>query len=623
MRSFILFVFFMISGIPLFAQMSIPAMPESKLNNLQGSIPVVQLEIPVRQTTKPQKNTFEPQPLSAGFTIPFSAKNLSAGRWTKLTNGTFIWRLAINVKNTRALNLYFSNFKLQKNDKLFVYDKNHNNLLGAFTSLNNGKYFATGYLDADEIIIELDSPEKYDSLPFQLKEVGNIITKPKSVYGTGFGAAGSCEVPVNCPEGKNYQKQKRGVVRILLRSGSSLYWCTGSLVNDTKNDGKPYLLTANHCGQNANSADYSQWVFYFNYESPNCSRPATEPPLQSLSGSRLLASAVNSTSIGSDFKLLLLTDTVPIKYKPYFNGWNTSGAVSNNGVTIHHPEGDIKMISTYTSPVVPVNYYSSTPNSQGMYWKVNWAATQDGHGVTEPGSSGAPLFDASGLIIGTLTGGDAACANPNAPDYFGRYSAHWDKNGTDSTLQLKYWLDAQNMTITKFPGFDPLSQEAFAVFSSDVKNVPAGGIVKFVNLSTGPITAYHWTFEGGIPASSDQKIPPPVSYKKLGNYSVSLRISYPGGQKSDVQPAFIHVKPVIYPNPAKEGKIHILLGSYNPKEINIKVYNMLGQPVTFFSPEFSTDGVTVNLPNGQNGLFIIRLKNKTKVHTYKVINLHR
>jgi hypothetical protein len=50
-------------------------------------------------------------------------------------------------------------------------------------------------------------------------------------------------------------------------------------------------------------------------------------------------------------------------------------------------------------------------------------------GVTEPGSSGSPLFDQNGRIIGQLYGGAAACSGTNNNgqyDFYGRFGTSWD-----------------------------------------------------------------------------------------------------------------------------------------------------------------------------------------------------
>ncbi len=619
MRKFLILFLFSFLQIAAMAQLRIPGVPLSKQYHFKAKI--IPVNIPYQQPPKQMlKKTSEPQPLVAGYAVKLSDSLLSKGSWEQSPSGDYVWRLALQLNQAQALNLYFKNFHLNPKDRLYIYNSNQTKILGAFSRLNNGPFLATSYIKASEIVIELDSPQKYKTLPFQLESLGNI-KETKNSLNNGFGGAGSCEVPINCPEGANYQQQKRGVARILLLSQGTLYWCTGSLVNDTKNDSKPYFLTAYHCGPDASKSDYSQWIFYFNYESPDCSRPAIEPSSQTLSGASLLASAPTST--GSDFKLLLLSDSVPLSYKPYYNGWDASGEVSGNGVVIHHPEGDIKMISTYKTPLVPTGYGGTSTNTNGLYWEVTWAQTQDGHGVTEGGSSGSPLFNNNGLIIGSLTGGTSDCSNPDNPDYFGRFSKSWDANGTAPSSQLKYWLDQNNSSVLQFPGYDPASVKAIAFFTSNIQNVPVGGYVQYVNLSSGPITAYHWRFEGGTPSSSNAKTPSSVYYYKPGSYKVSLTVTYPTGQDSLVKTSFISVKPVIYPNPTQDGIFHILLGTYNQSDVSIDIYNMLGQKLNTFDPQFTANGVTITLPHNQNGLYIVQVTNKGVTNTYKVMNFHQ
>lgn len=621
MRKLIILLFLTFLQISAFAQLRVPGIPASRQINFKEKIVPVQIPYQLPPTQQITTKTNEPQPLIAGHTIKLSDTLLSEGSWQQTATGTYVWRLALQLNQARALNLYFRDFYLHPEDRLYIYNADQTKILGAFSRLNNGPFLATSYLEGNQIIIELDSPQKYKTLPFKLELLGNVKTAKNSEF-NGFGGAGSCEVPVNCPEGADYQNQKRGVARILLLSQGTLYWCTGSLINDTKNDGKPYFLTANHCGKGDTVAsDYDQWIFYFNFEAPGCSRPSVAPSYQSLSGARLLATAPTTT--GSDFKLLMLNNSVPISYKPFYNGWDATGIGSSHGVDIHHPEGDIKMISTYKTPVIAANYSNSLDNSNGLYWKVTWAATEDGHGVTEGGSSGSPLFNSNGLIIGTLTGGSSSCDALDSPDFFGRFSKSWNANGSDSTLQLKYWLDHNGSSTLEMPGFDPTAVKGTAYFSANTQYVPIKGSVQFYNLSSGPITSYHWKFEGGTPSFSYAKVPSPVYYDKPGTYKVSLTVTYPTGQDSLVKNSYVSVRPVIYPNPTTNGEFHILLGTYSQPNIQISVYNMTGQKLDIFNPEFSSNGVTIKLPHNQNGLYIIRLINNGVTHTYKVLNFHQ
>ena len=75
-------------------------------------------------------------------------------------------------------------------------------------------------------------------------------------------------------------------------------------------------------------------------------------------------------------------------------------------------------------------YQSST--SGAVWWISNWE-----QGVTEPGSSGSPLFDQNQRIIGQLFGGAAACSgsvNNGSFDYYGRMDESW-------TLGVAAYLD--------------------------------------------------------------------------------------------------------------------------------------------------------------------------------------
>jgi len=170
---------------------------------------------------------------------------------------------------------------------------------------------------------------------------------------------------------------------------------------------------------------------------------------QSLTGAVLVASDGTHGTGGSDFYLIRLLDNIPYNYPHYFNGWSAIDYASNSGVTIHHPDGDIKKISTYTTTLTTSNWQS---NGLPSHWEVYWSETENNWGVTEGGSSGCPMFDNSGFIIGTLTGGFASCTNQDVADFYGKFSYHWDLNSNEPSRQLKPWLDPDNTGVTVLSG---------------------------------------------------------------------------------------------------------------------------------------------------------------------------
>src|SRR5690606_29808301 len=121
-------------------------------------------------------------------------------------------------------------------------------------------------------------------------------------------------------------------------------------------------------------------------------------------------------------------------------GWNRSATdIPDFTVGIHHPAGDIMKVSRdYDAPTkTPVNVGGIPVPVQS--WMIgNWEL-----GATAGGSSGSPLFDQHGRIVGQLSGGSSACVSTNnngLPDFYGRMDISWDFGGFSGT-QLSNWLD--------------------------------------------------------------------------------------------------------------------------------------------------------------------------------------
>src|SRR5204863_3860682 len=89
------------------------------------------------------------------------------------------------------------------------------------------------------------------------------------------------------------------------------------------------------------------------------------------------------------------------------------------------------VITSYNNPATP---------GDSTHVHVFWSL-----GVTEPGSSGSPLFDNNHRVIGQLHGGPSACtqSGTNLSDYYGRFFRSWTGGGTNTT-RLSNWLDPLN-----------------------------------------------------------------------------------------------------------------------------------------------------------------------------------
>jgi hypothetical protein len=392
------------------------------------------------------------------FDVTLSQQN--SGTWETVPDGSRLWRLRLVSPGAYSINLLFDRFHLPPGARLYIYNEDRSQVIGAFTSRNNKPHgrFATAPVSGDISILEYIEPA---AVAGQAElSISRVVHAYRDVFShddfkdvTQFGDSGPCNVNINCPEASGWEKQARSVAMIVTSGGTRL--CTGALINNVRQDLTPYLLTADHClGASGSEND---WIFLFGYESPDCSD--TDGPLDiSLTGSTLIAN-----NLASDFALLLIDESPPQDYGLYYAGWDVSGVPVDSAVCIHHPRGDIKKFSLERHPLT-VSTYEGDPGSGLTHLRVeDWDV-----GTTEGGSSGAPLFDPSGRIVGQLHGGDAACTN-DLPDWFGRTAISWNEVPLDSR-RLRPWLDPDNTGVLSLNGREQIPVRIFHTPLTDTRD---------------------------------------------------------------------------------------------------------------------------------------------------------
>lgn len=567
----------------------------------------------------------------------------NSGIWIEQAKGTLSWYLRIRCPEALSIALSFDKFYLPKSGKLIIRESVNGGIEHVFSTRNNkGSMhnpigFTTPHIKGEEIILEYHQLSNEDK---ELISIFRVVHGYKSFHNDNlsnskaqsFGSSGNCQVNVNCSEGTNWQDEKTSVALVLadgIRIG------TGSLINNSCNDGELLFLTAEHIldVNGVGGLDYdavsnpqlTHFTFYWGYESSGCPNPTSEPSIDFSYGAFLLA---NSNT--ADFALFRLTDgpyvdIIPA-YKAYFNGWDRSSTTSTtSGVSIHHPRGDIKKISTFSgSPTV-----GTLTGYGGNYWVIGWTSTTNGYSIMEPGSSGAPLYNSSGKVMGQLHGGNSNCSNPATQlAYFGKISDSWSPS-TNIKRQLKHWLDKCNTNTSQINGGylslcelvvnvdDPILLQNVMIRAEQTINasdyIGSTAEVEFkagidINLTNGFEVEEGAEFYAHIEDCEPKVI---TNSGKLADKNNLVQ------SRSEILENHFN----IYPNPTKNTlNIEILNPGKGLVEINF--INISGQSVgnyamrSYDDENFST---VLNLEGIYSGLYILKIKSLNFNHTQRLI----
>ena len=203
----------------------------------------------------------------------------NAGYWRRLPDGNTIWQLHLQAKDAIALMVYYADFYIPEGGKLFIYNADKSQILGAYTqnTYPAGGRFATEFVAGDDLTLEYVAAPNGEMPRIEIEAIGYGYNHLSVIAGSVSlrRESAPCEVNINCEEGDAWQNQKKGVCYMTQRINNRTYLCTGSLVNNTAQDLKPYILTAQHCACDNNNVeasadDMNQWVFYFHHEMDGC-----------------------------------------------------------------------------------------------------------------------------------------------------------------------------------------------------------------------------------------------------------------------------------------------------------------------------------------------------------------
>ncbi len=408
---------------------------------------------------------------------PLKLNMKELGAWSQAQDGSYVWTFSIQSPKAISTSVLFEDYHLPKGAKLFVYGQ-EGLRDRALSQINNS---ASGILqiapklgDKLHFIYQAPQGDKSRDLPFRITRLSHGFRSLRSFdtrkiydcdegepyFNFRFNTLPRIACADNVIKHEKEDLQARSVV-LLITDGSVS--STATLINNKRNDGTPYILTASHCVNGVFSypndiarvrKSVASAVFFFGFESPIPNGNIRGSEEKTLSGADLIA-----YNTDCDMTLLKLTGlpednegkrAIPASYNPYFSAWNISPNPKGEFFNIHHPVASTKRFNLSkdkTLDLVPT-YKVSGLEFINTHWRIKeWTI-----GTTATGSSGSPLFDEKGYVIGALTGGQSDCGSAYTDSFFALSQA-WDRGGKGQSLQP--WLDPDKSGAMSCEGYDP------------------------------------------------------------------------------------------------------------------------------------------------------------------------
>lgn len=371
--------------------------------------------------------------------VDFSALDAAAGRGRPaafrggqlfVDGSGATWTSLVRAEGATAIRLRFAGLNLPAGVELFVYN-DRGDAFGPYPAAGGEGVFWSHTLGGTDAYVQLrvrgDGVANLRAIRLTISGIG--VLGPDYRYVNTWG---SCDngnagcialingvLPGRAPS--QVQHASAAVAHMQFISGPYVYFCSGGLINDSDPSLPPaqhFFLTANHCLSRESEA--ASLEAYFNYV--DC--PTAQPP-------RTLGASVLSSSRRGDYTLLALSEDPPLG--AMYLGWTSAPVAGSNGLALYrfsHPSGAHQ---AYSEHVVD----TSRPTCRS--WpRGSWIYSEDVYGATEGGSSGSPVVNAGGQVVGQLSGAcgynvSDSCDSVSNATVDGAFAGYFDK--------VSQWLD--------------------------------------------------------------------------------------------------------------------------------------------------------------------------------------
>jgi V8-like Glu-specific endopeptidase len=317
--------------------------------------------------------------------LPGTPMEISGGLIRGTDDGGFVWAMTVGSEGASAIRVRLVGMNLPADADLYFFNR-EGEAYGPYQrrGRNGDGDFWTHSVRGSEGILLLrhfgpSAESDLRSFHMTVAGIGHVVSSiapaPEAL----------CSYNAPCIQsGGGGAVESKAIAYMEWIQGAWIYSCTGGLLADTDTGTAiPYFLTANHCL----SKSSSNLELYWNYTS-GCDGPG---------GPKTVGATIRASGRKGDFSLFELNEAPPSG--AVMMGWNNTEIHLNTDQVLHrisHPSGAPQ---AYSRHEVDPNFGSCTgwPLGERIY-------SQDVSGATEGGSSGAPVVNAGGEVVGQLSG---------------------------------------------------------------------------------------------------------------------------------------------------------------------------------------------------------------------------
>jgi len=374
------------------------------------------------------------------------ARQVSTGMAKWHADHRFSWSIAVETPepDTMAMRLFITGMNLPADVEMYVYGlNNETEIHGPYTKsgpTGTGEFWTNTVFDK-MMFVELHSTRpmsatEIKSISFEITDVA-VLGGPAMAASAGSdgghrgGTNEGCLTDANCISEWTYEgTASLGIAHMIYPVGQLTYICTGGLLNDMDTTSfRPYFMTANHCISTQTSASGLECYFRFVTSSCNGTWPALSTLPRTLGSTMLATGAANNSS---DYSFLELSQNPP--GGSIFLGSTTNLPSAGSSIyRLSHPQGRPQYYSRHN--LLATNTYScgGIAHQNMLHWRLQVGSTQGG-------SSGSPVMNGAGEVIGQLYG---VCGI----DIENTCAGDWD--GIDGKFSVAYatiddWINPPN-----------------------------------------------------------------------------------------------------------------------------------------------------------------------------------